>query len=178
MLSQTEKKELLLICRESLICFLKDKQVYPAKAKSRRLKQKQALFVSLKRGKDLCGCVGCLEARKPLYLEARDMAIAACKDSRFRPIAKEELNQIKIEAALLSPLSEISDAADFVLGKQGVVVSKGSNLGVFLPQVAVETGWDKKEFLSRLCQDKAGIEPDAWQKKTCRMFAFSVEVIS
>ena len=54
-------------------------------------------------------------------------------------------------------------AEEVVLGKHGVVVSKGLRQGVFLPHVATETGWTKEEFLRNLCAHKAGLPPDAYE---------------
>jgi len=55
-----------------------------------------------------------------------------------------------------------------------VIVKKGSRSGLFLPQVAEETGWSKEEFLSNLCMEKAGLPPDAWKNKDTELFVFTV----
>jgi uncharacterized protein (TIGR00296 family) len=60
----------------------------------------------------------------------------------------------------------------------GVLVRRGFNSGVFLPQVATETGWSKEEFLSELCAHKAGIPADAWKDKSTEIYIFTAEVFS
>ncbi|GAI31394.1 unnamed protein product [marine sediment metagenome] len=61
------------------------------------------------------------------------------------------------------------------MGTHGVMVKKGLHHGVFLPQVAEETGWSKEEFLSHLCSGKAGLPPDAWKNKDTEIYIFTVE---
>jgi uncharacterized protein (TIGR00296 family) len=58
------------------------------------------------------------------------------------------------------------------------LVRRGFRSGVFLPQVATETGWSKEEFLSNLCLHKAGLSPDAWKDKSTEIYIFTAEVFS
>jgi AMMECR1 domain-containing protein len=58
------------------------------------------------------------------------------------------------------------------------LVRKGGRSGVFLPQVAVETGWSKEEFLNHLCEDKAGMSKDAWRDGDTEVYIFSADVFS
>jgi AMMECR1 domain-containing protein len=53
-------------------------------------------------------------------------------------------------------------------------VEKSGNSGVFLPQVAIETGWSKDEFLNHLCSDKAGLASNAWKDKDTIIHTFTV----
>jgi AmmeMemoRadiSam system protein A len=107
------------------------------------------------------------------------MAIeAAVGDPRFIPLRLSELKDIEIEISALSPLEKVDSADKIEMGKHGVLIRKGFNSGVFLPQVATETGWSKEEFLSRLCEDKAGIPEDAWKDKSTEIYIFSAEVFS
>jgi AMMECR1 domain-containing protein len=59
-----------------------------------------------------------------------------------------------------------------------VIVSDGNRQGVFLPQVADETGWSKEEFLSELCSQKAGLPPDAWKDPNVSLYVFTADVFS
>ncbi len=105
------------------------------------------------------------------------MAIASStEDPRFPPVTADELKDIKIEISVLSKPKLIKDIKEFELGKHGVIVQKGFNQGVFLPQVATETGWKKEEFLSNLCSHKAGLPPDAWKDKDTNIYIFEAEV--
>ena len=80
---------------------------------------------------------------------------------------------------MLSTPRVITDVGEIVLGKHGVIVSQGAfHQGIFLPQVATETGWSKEEFLSQLCAQKAGLAPDAWKNPKTKIEIFSAEVFS
>jgi len=136
-------------------------------------------FVTLHKYGQLRGCIGNLIGEKPLYLTVIDMAIeSAVDDPRFPPLKLEELKDIEIEISVLSPLEKIDDPKDIILGKHGVLVRKGFRSGVFLPQVAEETGWSKEEFLSYLCSHKAGLPPYAWKEKDTELYIFTAEVFS
>jgi len=77
---------------------------------------------------------------------------------------------------VLSPLKKIEDPDEIILGTHGVLVKSGWQQGVFLPQVATETGWSKEEFMNALCGRKAGMAADAWKKGKCEIYIFSAEV--
>ena len=141
------------------------------------LLKKNGVFVTLKKKGELRGCIGCYTpTTKPLYETVADMAIsAATQDPRFPKVTPEELEEIKIEISVLSELDKIDDVNKIETGKHGVVVRKGFRGGVFLPQVATETGWDREEFLSNLCAHKAGLSPDAWKDKDTKIYIFTVE---
>jgi AmmeMemoRadiSam system protein A len=103
---------------------------------------------------------------------------AAVDDPRFAPLKIAELKDTQIEISALSELKRIDDPLAIELGVHGVLVRKGFNSGVFLPQVATETGWTKEEFMSNLCAHKAGLEPDAWKEKDTEIYTFTAEVFS
>jgi AmmeMemoRadiSam system protein A len=101
---------------------------------------------------------------------------AASHDRRFLPVDEEELPEIDIEISVLSPLKKIDNIEEIVLGKHGIFIEEGYNTGVFLPQVATETGWSKEEFLGHCARDKAGLDWDGW--KTADLFIFTATVFS
>jgi uncharacterized protein (TIGR00296 family) len=72
----------------------------------------------------------------------------------------------------------VDSAEKIELGKHGVLVRKGYQSGVFLPQVATETGWSREEFLNNLCAHKAGLPQDAWKDKGTELYIFNAEVFS
>jgi uncharacterized protein (TIGR00296 family) len=75
-------------------------------------------------------------------------------------------------------MEKIDSVDKIQLGVHGVLVRRGFNSGVFLPQVATETSWSKEEFLSYLCAHKAGLSADAWKDKSTEIYIFSAEVFS
>jgi AmmeMemoRadiSam system protein A len=108
------------------------------------------------------------------------MAVAACsEDPRFKPVSENELKDIDYEVSVLSAPEQISDWQKIELGKQGVIVRKGFHSGVFLPQVAEETGWNLEQFLSELCAQKAGLPPDSYKTDpTVELEVFTAQIIS
>jgi AmmeMemoRadiSam system protein A len=135
-------------------------------------------FVTLSTKKGLRGCIGNLQANTPLYVTIRDMAVeAATGDPRFSPVTLDELTAaVHIEISVLSPLRRVASAQEISMGEHGVVVRKGFNSGVYLPQVARDTGWTKEYFLSSLCTDKAGLPSDAWKDASTELYVFTAEV--
>ena len=132
-------------------------------------------FVTLnKRGK-LRGCIGRIEADEPLLKTVHDMTLsAALNDYRFPPVTAEELDEIDIEISVLSPLKKIRDVSEIELGKHGIYLVQGRSSGVFLPQVAEETGWDLENYLGHCARDKACIGWDGWKQATIYTFTATV----
>ena len=179
MLNKEQKNKLLEIARSSIETFLKTGKKLEVKVADPVLSQKMGAFVTLHKHGQLRGCIGNMVGEGPLYLTVRDMAVeAATGDPRFAPVTAEELKDIDLEISALSPLEKVDSADRVQMGKHGVVIKKGFNSGVFLPQVATETGWTKEEFLSHLCAQKAGLEPNAWKDKSTQIYVFTAEVFS
>lgn len=178
-LTKEDKQTLLRIARKTLESYLSKREKPEFKDVSPRLKEIQGAFVTLKKEGKLRGCIGSIVGREPLYLTVRDMAIeAATADPRFPPVRYEELKDIQIEISVLSPLKRVDSSDEIILGKHGVVVKRGFHQGVFLPQVAEETGWSKEEFLSYLCAHKAGLDFDCWKDKDTQLYVFTASVFS
>ena len=140
----------------------------------------EGAFVTIHKNKALRGCIGNIVTDKPLYQTVRDMAIAAAtQDPRFKPLTKEELSDIEVEISVLSKPERIKSIDEIQMGVHGVIVHQGPlHHGIFLPQVATETGWSKEEFLSQLCAQKAGLPPDAWKDPRTVIEIFSAQVFS
>lgn len=179
MLTELQKQKLLRIARETLECFLSGKELPPIVYDDPVFQEKRGVFVTLKKKGDLRGCIGYIEGIEPLAMAVRDMAIqSATGDPRFPPVNYDELKDIEIEISVLTPLKKVKSAEEILLGRDGVIVKKGFRQGVFLPQVAEETGWTKEEFLSNLCMYKAGLSPDAWKDKDTEIYIFQAEIFS
>ncbi|MCM8785674.1 MAG: AmmeMemoRadiSam system protein B [Candidatus Omnitrophica bacterium] len=179
MLTKEQKILLLKIARETLENYLLGKKLPEIKVDDPVLIEKRGVFVTLKKKGELRGCIGYIEGVEPLYLAVRTMAInSAVKDPRFQPVVFEELKDIEIEISVLTVPKRVKSADEIVLGRDGVIVKRGFNQGVFLPQVAEETGWTKEEFLSYLCLHKAGLPQDAWKDPKTELYIFQAEVFS
>jgi AmmeMemoRadiSam system protein A len=131
-----------------------------------------AAFVTLHERGELRGCIGMLAHERPLWVNVRDSAVAAARDDpRFLPVGAEELPAIDIEISVLEPPRRIAEASEFVAGRHGIVIERGMNRGLLLPQVATEMGWGEAEMLAGVCR-KAGLRPDAWRDPATRLYVF------
>lgn len=178
-LSREQKEKLLKIARQTLEYYLSGKPLPEIKEKDPIFQEKRGVFVTLKKNGHLRGCIGYIYPVAPLVEAVRKMAIeAATGDPRFSPVKFEELKNIEIEISVLTVPKKVKSADEIVLGRDGVIVKRGFHQGVFLPQVADETGWSKEEFLRQLCWQKAGLSPDAWKDEETELYTFQAEVFS
>ena len=177
LLNTLQRKRLLQIAREAITSYVRDGKRIEFTESDPVLNQPMGAFVTLHENGELRGCIGNMTAQGPLYKTVADMSIeAATGDPRFNRLSKNELDKINIEISALSPLQKVKSADEIKIPGNGVVVRKGFRSGVFLPQVANETGWGKEEFLSCLCSQKAGLPPDAWKDSSTEKFIFTAEV--
>lgn len=176
-LSNADKEYLLKLARETITEYVKNgvtPEVNSTKL-SQTLKKSCGAFVTLNKNHILRGCIGRFNPEEPLWKIVQLMAIAAAtQDYRFSPVQASELDKIKIEISVLTPLTRIKSADEFILGKQGIYMKRGNQTGTFLPQVATTTGWSKEEFLGHCAQDKAGIGWNGW--KTAELYTYEALV--
>jgi|HubBroStandDraft_1064217.scaffolds.fasta_scaffold119364_1 AmmeMemoRadiSam system protein A len=124
--------------------------------------------------RELRGCVGYAMPVAPLHRAVAETARAAAfQDSRFLPVAKDEVWQLEISLSVLSRLFPVHPCSVEV-GRHGLVISEGARRGLLLPQVPIENGWDQETFLEQTCR-KAGLPLDAW-RKNAMIEAFTAEV--
>jgi uncharacterized protein len=132
-------------------------------------------FVTLTKGGRLRGCIGHIDAHKPLSVTVRECArAAALDDPRFPPVTPAELSLLQLEISILSPLLDI-EPQQVEVGRHGLLISRGAQRGLLLPQVALEWNWDREQFLAETCL-KAGLPGNAWQHGA-RIQAFTAEVL-
>lgn len=110
----------------------------------------------------LRACMGVIEARQPLLDAVVQSAVWATRDPRFPSLETSELDEIEIEVSVLSPMREIESFKLIEVGTHGVLMTKNGQRAVFLPQVAVEEGWNRDTMLEHL-STKAGLPRDAWR---------------
>ncbi|HEX5362920.1 MAG TPA: AmmeMemoRadiSam system protein A [Gallionella sp.] len=131
------------------------------------LQQPGATFVTLTQHGELRGCIGTLEAHRPLAEDVYHNARAAAfEDPRFMPLKREELGYTRVEVSLLSPPQPmtVQDEADALAqlrpGVDGLVFEYGRYRSTFLPQV-----WEQlplpRQFMAHL-KRKAGLPEDFW----------------
>ena len=157
--------------------YLKTKEIiYPDEIK--KYKEKRGVFVTLRKGKELRGCIGFPRPIYPLYKALVLASIySATEDPRFEPLKLEELNKVTIEVNILTEpeLIKVNDPLEYPekikIGKDGLLLEYGIFSGLLLPEVPVEEGWNETEFLSYLCL-KAGLPPDCWIKYPVKIYKF------
>ena len=177
MLNEKQKKILLGIARKTIEEYIRSRKIPEFNVDDPMLKEKRGVFVTLHKKGMLRGCIGYIMPLEELYKAVSQMAIqSSTGDPRFPPVRPEELNDVEIEISVLTVPERIKSVDEIEMGKHGVIVKRGSNQGVFLPQVATETGWSKEEFLKHLCYDKAHLSPDAWKDKDTEIYTFSAQV--
>jgi len=177
LLDPSDKKALLGFARETISRMLSNDTVPLARGFSANLQQPRGVFVTLKKKNELRGCVGRIIGDEPLCKLVGAMAWqAAFNDGRFSPVTADELREIEIEISVLTPLREVSGAAEIVIGRDGVVLVKEGHSAVFLPQVATEQKWNREEMLDNLCA-KAGLPPGSW-KQGAQLSTFQAVVFS
>ncbi len=163
-LSAAEKVELLDLARKTLVSFVKDGSAAPFRTENARFTAPRGAFVTLTKKGELRGCIGFIEPVMPLHKTVQDCTVyAASEDPRFPAVTAAELKDIAVEISVLTPLRRIDDPRLVQVGKHGLVISRGERKGLLLPQVAVEFGWDREEYLAEACL-KAGLPADAWRK--------------
>ncbi len=187
-LSEAERERLLKVARSAIVQGLAYAGAPPelsAAGTSAPLHAAGASFVTLKRHGELRGCIGSLEAVRPLIEDvAHNARAAAFRDPRFTPLTADELADLEIGITLIGAAEPITfrDERDLLAqlepGVDGLIIEQGRRRATFLPQVW-QTLPDARDFLRALKQ-KAGISPDAWPEglRAWRYRAWSFEEVS
>lgn len=136
------------------------------------------VFVTLNNPLGLRGCIGYPLPNQKLFNALIEASIAAAtEDPRFPPVKIEELDQITFEVTILTQPQEIlvSDPIEYPLkikvGRDGLIVKRGSNSGLLLPKVPMEYSWTEEEFLGHTCE-KANLPWDCWKDKKTQIQKF------
>ncbi len=133
----------------------------------RLLREPGASFVTLKKHGKLRGCIGSLEARRPLVEDVLHNAHAAAfADPRFPPVSAQELPELTFHLSILTPAEPLQFTSETDLLRQirpgidGLILEDDLHRGTFLPAVW-ESLPDAVQFLQHLKQ-KAGLPVDYW----------------
>ncbi len=178
MFTKEERKRLLEIARASMEAHVKG-ETARFDEKSPALNVKRGAFVTLHKAGELRGCIGSFTSEEPIYQTVAEMAVSSSsRDPRFPAVEAGELKGIEVEISVLSEPKLIDDWRKIRLGVDGVIVRRGFSSGVFLPQVATETGWDLETFLGSLCSHKAGLPSSCYKEPGTQIYTFQAEVFS
>ncbi len=131
------------------------------------LQERRATFVTLHLHGNLRGCIGSLEAFRPLLIDVAENAYAAAfEDPRFDPLSVEEFGELEISISILSPSEPITFSSEEDLlqkirpGIDGLILIEGRRRSTFLPAVWEDLP-NPKDFLAHL-KLKAGLPVDYW----------------
>jgi uncharacterized protein len=182
-LTDEEGKFLIKLARSTAEQYLKiGKATKPPKETPKKLFEHCGVFVTINSvlhgEKKLRGCIGYPYPTSPLVEAVIDNAInAATEDPRFEPLTLEELVQVVFEVSVLTPPEhvEVKNPKEYLskikVGEDGLIIERGYQKGLLLPQVPVEWGWCEEEFLCQCCM-KAGLQPDTWLTKDAKIYKF------
>ena len=177
-LSGKDKKTLLGIARQTVETYVKTGKKPDINIESDALKQPGAAFVTLHKKGQLRGCIGQIIARMPLWECVQEMAVAAAtQDPRFSKVGTSELPDLHIEVSVLTPPKVLDDPSKVEVGRHGLIMSRGFQRGLLLPQVPVEWKWDRETFLKQTC-NKAGMSTDCWKDPKTKIETFEAIVFS
>ncbi|MFC2160262.1 AmmeMemoRadiSam system protein A [Acidobacteriota bacterium] len=172
-----QQEALLQLARKAISLYLETGETLKKDTSDESFLEHRGTFVTLKIQGKLRGCIGYPIPFKSLYATIIDAAIsAASSDYRFSPLTKEELQETNIEISVLTPPRPIEDIHEIKVGVHGIIISKGPNKGLLLPQVPVEWKWDLETYLEHGCQ-KAGLNKNEWRKGV-KIEIFSAQVFS
>ncbi len=171
--SPEERALLLNLAHESIASAIERREI-SLTPPSPHFTELRGVFTTLYYHGDLRGCVGFALPVAPLYRAVAETAQAAAfDDTRFPPLTREELPELRISLSILSPLRPIRPE-EIEVGRHGLLISLGGRRGLLLPQVPVEHGWDRITFLEQTCH-KAGLPANAW-REGASLEAFTAEV--
>ncbi|MGH9712459.1 MAG: AmmeMemoRadiSam system protein A [Candidatus Acidiferrales bacterium] len=170
-----DRQLLLELSRRVLVAAVERRDVQENLPASEMLQRPAGAFVTLRLRGRLRGCIGQVASGDSLVTVIAHCArSAALEDPRFEPVRPSELTELEIELSVLSPLFVIP-SHQIEVGKHGLLMSRGWQRGLLLPQVAAEFGWSAERFLEETCT-KAGLERDAWKHPDTRVEAFTAEI--
>lgn len=173
LLNDAEKKILKKIAQNSINSIVETGRIYKPNISmsTETLKQSGGAFVTLTKNGKLRGCIGTFTSNEPLYKVVAEMAMAAAtQDGRFAPVGIDELRLIDIKISILTPLQKISTIDQIKIGRDGIYIKKNNTTGTLLPEVAVENGWNKKQFVEYCSKYKTRIGINGW--KNAELFVY------
>ena len=176
LLTETQQKNLLRLARGAVESSVRNQRREEIVTPSDVPDERCGVFVTLRCGESLRGCIGHIEVLNPLAQTVRECALAAAlRDPRFDSVTPDELAGLRIEISVLSPFVDIAPE-QIEVGVHGLLISRGAQRGLLLPQVATHWNWDRERFLKETSR-KAGLDEDAW-RHGAKIQAFTAQVFA
>jgi AmmeMemoRadiSam system protein A len=173
----TEGRDLIDLARLAVREAVANKRLPEAIPQHGVFSEHRGVFVTLHVRGALRGCIGVVEAQRPLGESIVQSAIsAAMHDPRFASVRADELEAMQLEVSLLSvPITVRPEEVE--IGKHGLLIVSGDRRGLLLPQVAIEHGLNREQFLDETCR-KAGLPRGSWRSAGVDIFGFTCEIFS
>jgi AmmeMemoRadiSam system protein A len=172
--NETEKLEMLAYSRRVLENKIKENKEIDEDATDSNYMQSAGVFVTLKKGDELRGCIGYIEPVESIWDAIRINTIAAATgDPRFASVEAEELAEIMIEISILTR-PKACEFEEINIGKDGVVLEQGRRKATYLPQVWEDLP-EKERFFGTLCE-KSGLGADCWKEPQTKFFRYDAIV--
>ena len=178
-MNDKQKEYLLDLAKKSITTYLETGKEFQLKElpENKELLEKRGAFVTLHLHDNLRGCIGYILPYKPLYQTVIENAYnAAFEDPRFNKLTKSEYPDLEIEISVLSAPKPVASYKDIIIGKHGILLKCGHYQAVFLPQVAVEQGWDLETTLTHLSLKASG-DPNLWRLPNAQFEVLESEII-
>ncbi len=152
-----QESPLVRLARETVEAYVKQEPLPEAVALPAEARGRAGVFVSIKKGGELRGCIGTIApTRKDVAAEIQANAIAAStQDPRFEPVQPAELPDLVYSVDILAPAESIASLAELDPRRYGVIVKRGGRRGLLLPNLE---GIDTAEEQVAIAKRKAGID--------------------
>jgi len=178
----TDGKFLVKLARDVIERFTNGMKIQKPKNYPKKFDVKQGVFCTLNTYPEqkLRGCIGIPYPSMKLIDAVIDASKSACRDPRFFPLHKDELDKITVELSILTVPKEITANPNeyekkIKIGRDGLILYHPMGSGLLLPQVPVEYNWSVNEFLDNLCF-KAGLQYGCWKNKLTKIYSFEAEI--
>ncbi len=170
-ISAEDGVELLKVARRAIEATLQ--KIAPPCALPQR--KNRGVFTTVSIEQKIRGCFGFPypDPDKSLEESVQEASIESVLDPRFPPLGEEHLPQIEIELSVLT-LPQSIELNQIQLGVHGLIIAQEDKMGLLLPRVALDFGWNLETLLEKLCL-KADLTANAW-KEGAHLSAFTVQV--
>jgi len=150
---------LVKLAKDTVETYVRKRQVLQPVELSPEMKERAGVFVCIKKGGDLRGCIGTFEPEyENVAAEVVGNAIStATRDPRFTPVQASELKDLDYTVDVLTHPEPIAGKEQLDPKKYGVIVESGYRRGLLLPDLE---GVDTVDMQIDICRQKAGIDPD------------------
>jgi AmmeMemoRadiSam system protein A len=173
-LRREEADELLALARGALTGFL---SLTSSAGNQSRILRRARLFVTLREGGKLRGCVGTPGAGSPLAEAVLRMVVsAATEDPRFAPIEPGFTGSLDIEISLLTPMKRVRSRDSYRLHEHGALLESGTARSLLLPQVSLDRSWTADQFWEALAH-KAHLPDTVYDEPRTRLHLFRTQII-